>query len=217
MKVHYQKPRRKPPETVSHADPNRERQGGTKGSSGKEDDVDVILAAMGDKDITGTVSDTRLCLRKRRGGPNGQEIAYATRVIDMGLDQYGCPTSTLVIDWLDTPSEEVKATRDPWASKSLRLLRKCLSAATADKGEEFYPTPGEPPTQAVDREIVRPEFYKSYVVDGTAQQKADARQKAFKRAIQEAQDRGLIGVQTVNERTLVWDLTPGGDSNGEGR
>ena len=187
---------------------------GTKGSSGKEDDVDVILAALGDKEISGQVTDTRLCLRKRRSGPNGQEIAYATRVVDMGFDQYGCPTSTLVIDWLDTPSEEVKAARDPWASKSLRLLRKCLAAVMADKGEEFFPSPDQPPTQAVDLEVMRPEFYKSYVVDGTEKQKADARQKAFRRAIQDAQDRGLIGVRVVDDRTLVWDMTPDGNGGG---
>jgi len=49
---------------------------GTRGSSAKEAAADVILATLGDKSEGGKVSNCRLALRKRRGGPNGEEFPF---------------------------------------------------------------------------------------------------------------------------------------------
>jgi AAA domain len=186
---------------------------GTKGSSGKEDDVDVILAALGDKDITGQVSDTRLCLRKRRSGANGQELAYNMRVVDMGIDQYGSPMSTLVLDWETKPVGSDKLPRPPkdlWQKKAaLRLLRKSLMAIATDQGRDFFPADDKPPVQAVDERLVRQEFYTRFLAEGTPEQKADTRRKAFKRAVDEAQRDELVGVREDEDGvTWIWMTSP---------
>ena len=179
---------------------------GTRGSSSKEDDVDVILAALGEKDTTGRVSDTRLCLRKRRGGPNGEEFLYSGRVINMGFDQYGAPMSTLVIDWEPMPTE-VRPERTPWKKASLQRLRKSIDTLTAAmKVHELFPDDTKVPVQAVDVEDVRKEFYARFMAEGTPEQKADTRRKAFKRAIDEATTTGALGLREQDGVTWIWTL-----------
>ena len=72
---------------------------GTRGSSSFEDDSDVVLALLGEKGINGAVTNPRLCARKRRSGPNGEEFPFRTKVVQMGVDQHGVPITTLVIEW----------------------------------------------------------------------------------------------------------------------
>ncbi len=55
---------------------------GTRGTSSKEGDVDVVLALLGDKTSGGTVTDTRLCARKRRSGANGEEFPFRVKTVD---------------------------------------------------------------------------------------------------------------------------------------
>jgi hypothetical protein len=58
--------------------------------------------------------------------------------------------------------------------------------------------------------IVRTEFYKQYAVaDGTSQQKAEARKKAFQRAIAAAQANGLVMTREASDGTqLIWLAKP---------
>ena len=98
---------------------------GTRGSSAKEGSGDVVIALLGDKSITGEVTNTRLALRKRRGGPNGEEHPFSVRVVAMGTDIFDKPMSTLVIDW-GTAHTPQTTTQDQRWSKSLRLLRQVL-------------------------------------------------------------------------------------------
>src|SRR5262249_46706008 len=74
-------------------------QTGTRGTSAKEGSADVIVAMLGDRSTSGEVTNTRLALRKRRGGRNGEEHPFSTRVAPMGHDQFGKPMSTLELDW----------------------------------------------------------------------------------------------------------------------
>jgi AAA domain/RepB DNA-primase from phage plasmid/Primase C terminal 2 (PriCT-2) len=183
---------------------------GTRGTSGKEGNTDVILAMLGEKDIEGRVTDTRLCLRKRRDGPNGQEFPYKTRVIDMGSDQYGAPMDTLVLEWLDEDEAAKGAPRDAWGkAASLRLLRTCLLKVGADFS---LPGAANAPTQkknGVDVETVRQEFYTCYLAEGTPEQKTATRQKAFRRAVTDAQKLGLIELKEQrNGITLLRMLEP---------
>ena len=72
---------------------------GTKGSTGFEDDADVVLALLGERALNGVVDNPRLCARKRRCGPNGEEFAFRTKVAELGSDANGSPITTLTIDW----------------------------------------------------------------------------------------------------------------------
>jgi AAA domain len=175
---------------------------GTRGSSAKEAAADVVLATLGDKAVSGEVTNTRLAVRKNRTGPSGQEFAFATRLVEIG-DSGG----SLVIDW-QPHKPNPKAEEDRRWSKSLRLLRQCLMNMLADCGSEQRPYADGPLVRAVDQETLRGEFCKSYPADGTPGQKADARRQAFSRAIRDAQRKELIGVRDVGTVTFVWLATP---------
>ena len=64
---------------------------GTRGSSAKEASADVVLAVLGDKKVTGEISNMRLALRKRRTGENGAEYAFRRRIVDLGVDEVRQP------------------------------------------------------------------------------------------------------------------------------
>jgi hypothetical protein len=57
--------------------------------------------------------------------------------------------------------------------------------------------------------VTRVEFYRSYPASAEAEPKkrADARKKAFKRAIDDAQVRGLIGVREIDGTVFIWLAT----------
>src|SRR5262249_21764722 len=55
---------------------------GTRGASAKESSADVVLACLGDKQLSGLVTNTRLAIRKHRGGTQGQEYPYTLRLVE---------------------------------------------------------------------------------------------------------------------------------------
>jgi AAA domain/Bifunctional DNA primase/polymerase, N-terminal len=182
---------------------------GTKGSSSFEDDADAVLALLGDKGINGTVESPRLCARKYRSGANGREFTFATKEVSIGDDETGRPITTLTLQWQEQadPAPKLKVKPDPWSAKSLRLLRQVLMNMLADCGTEQRPYPDGPLVRAIDLELARAEFYKSYPATGGEEAKKGARQKAFKRAIADAQAKGLIGVRELGSTTYVWLAT----------
>ena len=175
---------------------------GTRGSSAKEADCDVVLALLGDKNMAGEVTNPRLAIRKRRSGANGVEIPFRPRIVQAGDDE-----TTLVFDWLQADQVAPAVKADRWG-KALRLLRQTFMNMLADHGTDERPFPDGSTVRAVDIEIVRKEFYSSYPADGDEKQKAATRQKAFKRAIHDAQARGLIGVREVGAVTFIWLARP---------
>jgi hypothetical protein len=178
---------------------------GTRGTSVKEGSADVVLAMLGDKSVSGEVTHTRLALRKRRGGANGEEHSFTARKVDMGPDQFGKPMSTLVLDW-STAQTPQPAAKEHW-SKSLRLLRQVLMTILADHGRNCQPYADGPPVRACDLALVRQEFCRQYPADGDEKQKAHTRFQAFYRAIKAAQD-GLIGIREVDGVQLTWLIKP---------
>jgi hypothetical protein len=179
---------------------------GTRGTSAKEGSADVVIAMLGDRSVGGEVTNTKLALRKRRGGTNGEEHPFTARKVDMGPDQFGKPMSTLVLDWNSAQAPQAAA-KDRW-TKSLRLLRQVLMTILADHGRACQPFADGPTVRACDLDLVRQEFNRRYPADGTDRQKADARRKAFKRAILEAQSAGLLQMREVDGVQLVWLIKP---------
>jgi AAA domain len=181
---------------------------GTRGASSKEGSADVVLALLGDKAITGAISNTRLAVRKNRAGPSGQEFPFAVRVINLGDEQQ---LTSLVIDWAApdgeaaTPSTTTAA--DKRWSKSLRSLRRVLiNVLATDQARDLKPFPDDQDmtVRAVDVELVRIEFYRGYLAEGDAKAKQAARRQAFHRAIKDAQERQLIGLREIDGTTFVW-------------
>jgi GAF domain/AAA domain len=175
---------------------------GTRGSSAKEGAADTVLALLGDKAITGAVTATRMALRKSRAGASGQEFPFSVRLVDLGVDDNGRPSTSLVIDWLQA-ALKANAEGAGW-SKSLRLLQRALMNVLVEHGRDQQPFSDGPVVRAVDVEVVRNEFYKSYAAAGDARQKQNAKRQAFNRAVRDAQERSLIGIREVGEATLIW-------------
>jgi hypothetical protein len=176
---------------------------GTRGSSAKEGAADVVLACLGDKAVSGALGNMRLALRKSRVGAAGQEFPFTVGMVEIGR----AGLTSLVINWGAPIEPNTAKTKTTGWSKSLRLLQRALMNVLVDHGHDCAPFADGPTVRAVDIEIVRSEFYKSMVSDGDAATKQAAKRQAFNRAVRDAQERSLIGVREVKDKTLVWLTT----------
>jgi hypothetical protein len=186
---------------------------GTRGTSAKEDNADVVLATLGDRSLAGVVSNAKLAVRKVRGGTAGREFGFTTEIVHTKkLDRKGREITTLKIKWSDGNATTTAGTKDPW-SKSLRLLRRVLMNLLVDHGKDLRPYADGPIVRAIDKELVRAEFYKDYPADGDTHQKRQiARNRALNRSINDAQAAGLIGVREIDLVQYLWLIkaeTPG--------
>jgi hypothetical protein len=72
----------------------------------------VVLACLGDKELNGSVTNTRLAVRKHRGGRQGQEYPFTLRVVEAPeLDEDGEAITTMVVDWLPPGQSELRRDR----------------------------------------------------------------------------------------------------------
>jgi len=178
---------------------------GTRGSSAKEASADLVLACLGERETGGRVLNTRLTVRKNRGGKQGQEHPFTLREVKHGEpDEDDESITTLVVDWQHGPGSSQGPPDNPWGrsrrsdqrTSALRLQRVLMSML-AEHGVDQATAPNGPVVRMIDQEIVRKEFYAQTASDGTPQQKAELRQKQFKRAVSWAETEGLIGVREI--------------------
>ena len=180
---------------------------GTRGSSAKEGAADTVLAVLADRELSGGVRNTRLAVRKQRDGVSGFEIPFTARMEETGTDDDGDPVAAPVIEWQatqQTPQDDARWT------PSMQILRRVLMTILADCGQMVRPFPDGPAVCACDIELVRAEFYRQYPADGTEQQKADTRRKAFGRSVKEAIARCLVMSRQVDGVQLIWLAMQGG-------
>jgi hypothetical protein len=92
---------------------------GTRGTSAKEAAADVVLALLAEREISGSISNTRMALRKLRGGKTGTETPLDLKVVDLGDDETTC-----VIEWkADRISTQAStAGKNRWP-KSIRVFQ----------------------------------------------------------------------------------------------
>jgi AAA domain/Primase C terminal 2 (PriCT-2) len=176
---------------------------GTRGTSAKEAASDFVLATLADRDLNGTLSKTRLAVRKLRGGKTGEEFPFDLEVVAAGFGQTTC-----VIEWRAAPvASDMGATSEKaqWP-KTLRVLRTSMQAMLAEKGRSITPYGAEGPTvMAVVQADLRVEFMAAYPVDegGERDQKATKR-SAFNRHIKDARDRELIVSREIGGDDMLW-------------
>ena len=177
---------------------------GTRGSSAKETNPDIILALLGERSVTGKTSNTRLALRKRRTGENGEEFNFRPRVVDLGVDENGGTITSVVIDWL--PDGARQSDGNPWAkTRALKALRKALTDAVNGHGFDF----GKPPVRAVSLKDLREAFKAAYPsAEEDPKKRADAVKKALQRGLLEAHQAGLIatGETEIDAIAIVWEV-----------
>jgi hypothetical protein len=184
---------------------------GTRGASSKEASGDLVLACLGHKELSGSVINTRLAVRKNRGGKQGQEYPFTLRVVEAPeKDEDNEVITTMVVDWSAKPSE-VAPPNDPWQQSrrqdqrtaALRLKRVLMSVL-AEAGVDLSLGPDGPVVRMVSQDIVRTEFYVQTPADGTAEQKGSLRRQKFLRALAWAEEHGLIGVKEVDNVVYLW-------------
>lgn len=180
---------------------------GTRGSSAKEAGADVVLALLSDRDIAGNVSNTRMAVRKLRGGVTGGETAFNAEVVEIGRDEYDDPLTTCIIKWRgDAKRQESPTSRKERWPQSLRVFRNALNVALIEDGKPVRPFGNEgPEVRAVTQARVRTEFMAAYPAEGEdARKRAEAKTKAFKRALRTALDRGLVVSRDLGGVDHLW-------------
>ena len=184
---------------------------GTRGASSKEASGDVVLACLGDKQLSGSVTNTRLAVRKHRGGKQGQEYPFQLRMVEAPeKDEDGDPITTLVVDWLPRAAAEPPSKSDIWAQPrrqdqrtAVLRLKRVLMTILAGQGVDLPIPPDGPTVRMVDQELVRKDFYASTPAEGTSKQKRQFRYAQFKRALDWAEQEQLIAIGEIGARLLT--------------
>src|SRR5262249_60194288 len=114
---------------------------------------DGVLVCLGDKQLSGSVTNTRLAVRKHRGGRQGQEYPFSLRMVEAPeKDEDGEAITTMVVDWLP-PGAATAASPlpdDPWIAgcrqeeqraAMSRLKRVLVAALGGDGAERASPCP----------------------------------------------------------------------------
>ena len=115
---------------VDHFGKNLEA--GTRGASSKEAAGDLVLACLGDKELSGNVINTRLAVRKNRGGQQGQEYPFTLRMVEAPEpDEDGEPITTMVVDWVPAPPGGGAAGAGSMGASSAPGSAHCGAAAEA--------------------------------------------------------------------------------------
>ncbi len=128
-------------------------------------------------------------------------------MMEVGTDDDGDPVTAPIIDW---QAPQQPAQPDARWTPSMQLLRRVLITILIDCGQIIRPFPDGPEVRACNLEHVRPEFYRQYPADGTEQQKAEARRKAFRRSVNKSIARGVVGSREVDDVQLIWLATQEG-------
>jgi hypothetical protein len=186
---------------------------GTRGAGSKESAGDVILACLGDRQVSGSVTNTRLAVRKHRGGQQGQEYSFSLRMVEAPeKDEDGDAITTMVIDWLPPGSvQAAPAPDDPWARPkrqdqrtAVQRLKRVLMAILAEQGLDVPIAPNGPVMRMVSQDLVRKAFYAATPADeGTPERKGHFRRQKFLRALDWAEDEQLIGVTEIEGVTYL--------------
>jgi AAA domain/Bifunctional DNA primase/polymerase, N-terminal len=170
---------------------------GTRNSSVKEAHVDAVLALLGERDLAGNVSDTRMAIRKLRGGPTGAEIKFSNR--EVSVEAQGHLHTSLVIDWTEGEAKTARPKQPPKVPQSLKTFKRAVDAMLRDVGRSIRPWPDGPEVRAVDRERVREEFYKAAPADSR-----ESKRKAFGRAERHAVGSRVIVSRELGTATWFW-------------
>jgi hypothetical protein len=200
---------------VDHFGKDLER--GTRGASAKESSADLVLACLGEKALSGSVTETRLAVRKSRGGRQGQEHWFDLQLVQAPEpDEDGDPIETMVVNWLPSgPDGTSRPEPDPWAEPrrqeqktAVLRLKRILMEVLAEQGVDLPIALGGPVVRMVDQETVREAFYKHTSAEGTPKQKGDFRRQKFLRALNWAEDRQLIAITEIDGVTYLYLTLP---------
>jgi AAA domain len=175
---------------------------GTRGSSAKEAAADVVLALLADRDVNGTIKNTRLAVRKLRGGATGAETPFDLKEVELGTPG----VTTCIIEWKPgLPLKEGPTDAKPRWPKGLRIFRQALLTALIDAGDYGVPFYDGPKVKWVPDYKVKAEFMAAYPSDSdTEEKKKGAKRAAWTRGLNKASEMNLIGTRFINGFDYLW-------------
>ena len=120
------------------------------------------------------------------------------------------------------PPQGDGAARERWP-KSLRIFKAALETSITEPRQAdaalWQQRPGDDDdltVRAVLLDTVRFEFVAAYPAEGgDAKAKREAKLKAFKRALKQARDNGLVGSREIAGIDYVWLVEPASAARGE--
>jgi AAA domain len=178
---------------------------GLRGASAWTGSADVIEGVLADIDpLSGKVSNRELVCAKARDGEQGPIAPFNLEFIELGLNDdneiYG---SCCVV-----PAErESRLDKGPAPSKSQRTIIDAINEALDNYGKIITPRAGMPQLRAVKVSDVRTEFDRRYIVADTDPAKvADAKRKAFKRAL-DCLSPAKFGAGSAEGTDWIWKIT----------
>jgi len=176
---------------------------GTRGSSAKEDHSDVVLAMLADRDISGTASNTRMALRKLRGGKAGVVVPFDLVVVDVVDGITGEPGTSCIIEW--QPSHHAPGPASSRSvPKSLKVFIAAMKAAVSRHGQPAYPFgPTGPEVLAVTEAELRAEFFATYPAESM-----DSKRKTYNRALKDARAGALVLSREIGGVDHIWFPEP---------
>jgi hypothetical protein len=213
----------------------KDAQAGTRGAFAKESSGDVVLACLGNKELSGAVTNTRLAVRKNRGGQQGREYPFMLRIVEAPEpDEDGEPITTMVVDWLPPaagPTSGAPPPPDPWLEGcrqeeqrvGMSRFKRVLMAALAEHGvDQPIPSPTQVPnstppigdelgTPVGDRLVVRmvaQEIVREAFYLCTPDDPKQTQHNRFIRARDRAEHRGLIRAGNIDGVTFLWLTRP---------
>jgi hypothetical protein len=180
---------------------------GTRGASSKESASDLVLACLGDRSLNGSVTNTRLAVRKNRGGQQGQEHPFTMRIVEAPEpDEDGEPVTTMIVEWQPNLPGGNRPGPDPWAQgrrqdqrTAVLRLKRVMMSAMAEHGIEREIPPDGPAARMIAYGVVRALFYAQTPADGTPNQKNEYRRKQFNRTLDWAEAEGLIASHEIDD------------------
>jgi hypothetical protein len=175
---------------------------GTRGTSAKEASADFVLAFLADRAVNGTLSNTRMAVRKLRGGATGDVTPFDLKKVDIGDGE-----TTGIIEWKADrePQSKAQGTKE---SKATRMFRASMNNAMASDGKTVRPFGSDgPEVRAVELRLVRDEFVAAWPADGeTAEKIHDAKRSAFNRALKNAPAREICS-REIGGADYLWFVT----------
>jgi hypothetical protein len=177
-----------------------------RGHSSLQGAVDAELAVTPEGDMVCTE------LMLAREGPEGGRIIGRRKQIIVGEDPNGKALTSLVIEPVDdaVPGSKPIKHNVAWPG-SLKVFRAAFVEALLGFGVA-HKIPDGPTVKAVDLDHVSDAFARTYTVKGregsTAEQIKESRTLAFSRALERAQQRGLITGWVDGARQIIWPTSP---------
>lgn len=180
---------------------------GLRGASGWRAGCDVVLSVLCDRnEITGESTNRRLALAKSRVSQEGPIAPFKLQFVELGIDEDGEPFGScyVVPELADSGAKRTQAGK---LSRATRTYIDACNVVLGDRGERTRPFLDGPEINAVDRDLVRAEFYARWPADGdTEAKRQEARRKRFNSGEAEALDRKLVCTREIAGKTLVWRL-----------